>query len=118
MGGGIVVAGYWNPAHAMTHARCLTGCTTSTIDIDQLRPELRALVENQILSELPEDIRKDIEIAEWEEEDQTPEVQMTVDELDDAISDGVPKPVGFEISSDLSIDVEPKNKVEDGKESG
>jgi len=106
MGGGIVVAAYWRPDYAMMHARCLTGCTTSTVDLDQLRPELRAMVESQILNDLPDDIRADLVVADEWDEDQTPEVQMTVEELDDAVSDGVPKPVSYEISSDMSIKVE------------
>ena len=100
-----MIAGYWNPSHAMMHARCMTGCTVSTIDIEQLRPELRALVTSQILSDLPDDIRKDIEIAEWEDEDVTPEVRMTVEELDDQVSNGVPKAVEA-IENSLSIPLE------------
>ena len=89
MGGGIVVAGYKRADYAMTHARCLTGCTVAAVDLDSLGIEERIKAEAHILDDLPDDIRLDLEIAEWDE-DQTPEVQVTIDEIDDQQSDGIP----------------------------
>lgn len=106
MGGGIVIAGYWRADYAMMHARCLTGCTVSALDLDKLAPALRAIVESQILDDLPSDIRGDLEIAEWADEDVTPKVEVTLDELEDQISNGVPAPVADSIQeSSLAIPI-------------
>jgi hypothetical protein len=90
MGGGIVVASYKGPRsydHAWSHSRCVTGTEVCPLDISTLPPVLRAIIYAELLTELPEDIKRDIEMSEWEyAEDVTPvedAVPVAVDEFDD-----------------------------------
>ena len=81
MGGGIVLGTYRRPDLAFTHARCITGATVESLDIDTVSPELRACIE--VLDALPPEIKSDIE-AEWEgDDDITPRV-IAPEDLDDA----------------------------------
>lgn len=83
MGGGIVVGAYWDPTLAMRHARCVTGCDVTPLDMESIPAVLRALVEVEIRHELPPDIIRDLEVAEFDDSGDTPEV-VDVDEIDDA----------------------------------
>ena len=83
MGGGLVLAAYRRPDLAMAHARCVTGTTVTSFDTRSIPGALRALIANEVLEQLPIAIKIDIEV-EWEHDDDTPVVAMSVDDLDDA----------------------------------
>lgn len=83
MGGSIVLGTYRRVDLALLHAKCITGTSVASLDLDQMNPDLRRCV--QILDELPPEIRADLEI-EWEggEADTTPvDDVFTVDDLED-----------------------------------
>jgi hypothetical protein len=76
MGGGIVVCAYHGPKmyiNARRHARCVTGTDAIPLDLSQLSETMRTLVYAELRTELPDDIKRDLELAEWEnDEDITP----------------------------------------------
>jgi len=84
MGGGIVFGAYRNPELAHAHARCLTGATVAAVDLNMVDPALRACIE--ILYTLPADIARDLELAEWNDDDETPidDEPLSIDDIDDA----------------------------------
>ena len=85
MGGGIVVAVYKGPRSydlARQHAQCVTGTDVVPLDIAELPEVMRALIYAELRTELPADVVRDLEAAEWgKPEDITP-VMIDVD-LDD-----------------------------------
>lgn len=84
MGGGIVVCAYHGPKmynNAKLHAQCIRGADAVPLDLSQLSETMRALVYAELRTELPDDIKRDLELAEWEEgEDVTP---VEVEDFDD-----------------------------------
>lgn len=87
MGGGIVVAVYRGQRSyelARAHSRCVTGTDVVPIDVSTLPEAMRALVYAELRTELPDDVRRDIEASEWEETDElTPEIAVELDDFDD-----------------------------------
>lgn len=81
MGGGIVVCSYHGPKmyeNARRHARCITGADAVPLDLSQLSERMRELVYAELRTELPEDIKGDLE---WDnDEDVTP---VEIIDLDD-----------------------------------
>jgi hypothetical protein len=74
MGGEIVIAAYRRADLASRHSRCLTGTSVVELDVSLIRPELLALIEGEVLHELPESIVEDLNAEGWDE-DVTPEVE-------------------------------------------
>lgn len=71
MGGGIVFGAYRRSDLAMRHARCITGTSAVPLDLNSISSELRDCIE--ILTKLPPEIERDMEI-EWESDDETPPI--------------------------------------------
>jgi hypothetical protein len=88
MGGGIVICAYQGARayeNARQHAKCITGTDAVPLDLSQLSEHMRELVYAELRTELPDDVRRDVEQAEWEElEDLTPEIAFDVDDIEDA----------------------------------
>jgi hypothetical protein len=86
MGGGILVAGYRGPRsydNARRHAQCVTGADVVPFDLATLPDVMRAIVEAELKSELPDDIVRDIELSEWEEDEDVTPVEAVDIEIDD-----------------------------------
>jgi hypothetical protein len=86
MGSGIIFGVYRRAELAYQHARCVTGTTVATVELDNVSPSLLAILEAEILDALPAEIQADIQASEWEEDDEiTPVVALEIpfDEIDE-----------------------------------
>lgn len=84
IGGGIVVCTYHGPkmyTNAKLHAKCIVSDSCERSRGTASAPVMRALVYAELRTELPPDIKRDLEISEWEDgEDITP---VEIVDLDD-----------------------------------
>lgn len=88
MASGIVFGAYRRPDLAYRHARCITGATVAAVDLGRVPDSLRALIEAEIMSDLPAEIVDDLTM-EWnaDSDDDTPQlVEVPINEIDDALT--------------------------------